>query len=108
MKDNKINEKTHGYIFFIMNHILLYLSNRAKDEQRHQWMSAIENHQELGNFVGQILVCELHFDPSSIKRRKDRNILAKGTIPTVFTDLNRYNCLAIFVILSDKHFFQLY
>lgn len=66
------------------------MSNRAGKDQRYQWTLAIEKYQKINDANAQILVCELHFDPKSITRRKDRNILTKGTIPTLFPDLQRY------------------
>lgn len=70
--------------------VFFIVSNRAGDEQKHQWISAIEKYQKITDSQAYILICELHFDPASITKRKNRNILAKGTIPTVFGDLQRY------------------
>lgn len=52
---------------------------RAGDGQRQQWISAIEKYQQIDIYQSQIQVCELHFNPNSIKKRKDRNVLTKGT-----------------------------
>lgn len=60
---------------------------RAGDGQRQQWISAIETHQQIDMSHSRIMICELHFDSNSIKKRKDRNILEKGTHPTIFPDL---------------------
>lgn len=69
---------------------LYIISNRAADGQRNEWISAIKNYQQVDDSHAQILLCELHFDPKSITKRKDRNVLKSGTVPTVFTDLHRY------------------
>lgn len=57
---------------------------RAKDTEKHIWIQAIKNHQQLEIGGTQLMLCELHFDKSAIKKRKDRTILAKGTYPTIF------------------------
>lgn len=56
----------------------------AKDEVKHQWVCAIEKHQKVDFYHCQILVCELHFDAKLITKRKDRNILDKQAVPTIF------------------------
>lgn len=67
----------------ITNVILLILF-RAKPTEKQQWISAIQNHQDFLNPESQILLCELHFNGNAITKRKDRNILTKGTYPTIF------------------------
>lgn len=70
--------------------ILHYRAPPAGTEKRIQWVSAIETHQEVGIHTSQILVCENHFEEFLIQKRKDRNILQKGAVPSIFPDSLRY------------------
>lgn len=66
---------------FVMFQISPY---RARDHEKPQWVCAIEKHQQVDFVTGQILVCELHFDAKLITKRKDRNVLDRQAIPTIF------------------------
>lgn len=59
-------------------------------EERTKWILAIESNQKVEEYSFHIILCEKHFDPCLITRRKDRNILAKGALPTIFPNSTRY------------------
>lgn len=64
---------------------LLYRIPPVGSELRSQWIAAISAHIKEAPQLCYFFVCENHFEQSLVNKRKDRSILAKGAVPTIFS-----------------------
>lgn len=59
----------------------------TQNESRQQWIDAINKHQNV-DLTGRLryFLCQLHFEPASVKILQSKTQLTKGTVPTIFAD----------------------
>lgn len=53
-------------------------------DKREKWINEIKKHQQLDSDYPELLICDLHFQPSFINRRGLRTLLNFGAVPTIF------------------------
>lgn len=61
----------------------MYRAPPIGTELRNQWVQRIEQNTNDPMNVFHFLVCENHFQPSEITKKKDRNILQREAIPSI-------------------------
>lgn len=81
IRNSTFSEKNRLIPSFILHSI------PTQNETRQQWIDAINKHQNV-DLAGRLryFLCSLHFEPASVKILQSKIQLAKGTVPTIFSD----------------------
>lgn len=80
----------YSYIWSTNVNIFIYLFIRVprQGQIRKQWIKAISKHQEFDYYSLYYLVCHLHFKDDDFKMRKDKLVIKKNAVPSIFSPLD--------------------